>query len=253
MRWLTEALPAAAAVAVGTTHVLSLGPLDLFVAWLARQDPQASLRQVIAFSSTSVATKIASTAVQERLLARRLSDSEATLQRECTRLGVDWTLLRPTLIYGGKDDLVARIGRFAARWHVHPHPVDALGRALRQPVHAADLALATVNVIDNPAALNRGFDLPGGETLSLAQLIGRSARANGNPSLPIPAPLSALLGISAATGLLPASTALTSASMARIAQDQVFDPGPARLAFGFAPRPFQPGSNGPDSSDGTGL
>lgn len=240
--WLRESLPDAAAPDAGTTHVLSLGPLDLFVAWLTRQVPASGLRQVIAFGSTSAATKLDSPAADERALARRLLDAEATLARECARLGSAWTLLRPTLIYGGADDLVARIGRYSARWHVHPRPLGAFGRALRQPVHAGDLAVACIAATDNPAAFNRSFDLGGGEMLPLAQLIARSARAGGNRSLAIPAPLSGLLRVATALRRLPPSAALSPASLRRMAQDQVFDLGPARAALGFEPRGFEPGS-----------
>lgn len=241
-RWFCEALPAAAPMGAGTTHILSLGPLDLFVDWLARQSPTAALRQIIAFGSTSAATKVDSSAPDERALARRLLDAEAMLARESARLSAAWTLLRPTLIYGGSEDLVARIARFSARWHVHPHPLGALGRALRQPVHAGDLAAATFAAIDNPAACDRSFDLGGAEALSLAQLIARSARAQGNRSLALPAPLSGLLRVAGALGMLPAPAALSPASLQRMAQDQIFDIGPARAALGFDPRAFEPGS-----------
>lgn len=241
-RWLCEALPTAAALGAGSSHILSLGPLDLFVDWLARQPATAALRQIIAFGSTSAATKVDSSAPDERALARRLLDAEAALARESARLGIAWTLLRPTLVYGGSEDLVARIGRFSARWHVHPHLPGALGRALRQPVHAGDLAAATFAAIDNPTAGNRSFDLGGGEALSLAQLIARSARTHGNWSLAVPAPLSSLLRLTGALGLLPARAALSPASLQRMAQDQVFDLAPARAALGFDPRAFEPGS-----------
>lgn len=242
LRWLQEALPGAAAVDPATTHILSLGPLDLFVDWLAQQAPAGCLRQVIAFGSTSATTKSDSPAAAERALARRLIDAEETLARESGRLDIAWTLLRPTLIYGGDNDLVARIARFSARWHVHPLPLGRFGRALRQPVHADDLAVATFAAIDNPAAYGRGFDLGGAEALSLARLIARSARAQGNWSLALPAPFSGLLRVAAVLRLLPASAALSPASLQRMAQDQVFDLGPARTALGYAPRPFQPGA-----------
>ncbi len=243
LHWRMDALPQAAALAAGTTHVISLGPLDLFIEWLTRQAPESGLRQVIAFGSTSATTKIASSAADERALAQRLLAAEAALDRECARLGVARTLLRPTLIYGGSDDLVARIGQFSRRWHVHPHPVGAIGRALRQPVHVADLASAAFAAVDNPAARGLNFELAGAEALPLAQLLARSARARGNPSFPVPVPFSALLRIAALSGRVPAAAALSPASLARMAQDQVFDIAPARAVLGFAPRPFDPGSD----------
>jgi nucleoside-diphosphate-sugar epimerase len=240
VHWLSAALADAPSIFAGVTHVLSLGPCDAFVDWLARQPTSSSLRQVIAFGSTSAETKVDSASADERALAASLRDSEARLASECARLGVAWTLLRPTLIYGGADDLVARIGRLAARWHVYPRPLGAVGRALRQPVHAADLAAAVVACIDNPAAFNGRFDLAGQETLSLADLIRRSAHACCSFALPVPMPAEALLRLAGSIGVLPRSSALGAASRTRLARDQVFDTAPARAALGFAPRGFVP-------------
>jgi uncharacterized protein YbjT (DUF2867 family) len=240
IHWLQSSLVDAPSIAADTTHVLSLGPCDAFVDWLARQAPGPLLRQVIAFGSTSADTKIDSASADERALAKSLRESEARLARECARLGATWTLLRPTLIYGGADDLVARIGRMAARWHVYPRPLGAIGRALRQPVHAADLAAAVMASIDNPAAFNGRFDLAGQEVLSLAVLIRRSAQASGRMALPLPLPGGLLLRLAGSFGAFAGSARLSGAAATRLARDQVFDSGPARAALGFAPRGFAP-------------
>jgi nucleoside-diphosphate-sugar epimerase len=240
IHWLQSSLVDAPSIDADTTHVLSLGPCDAFVDWLARQSPSPSLRQVIAFGSTSADTKIDSASAEERALAASLRDSEARLAREGARLGVAWTLLRPTLIYGGTNDLVARIGRMAARWHAYPRPLGAIGRALRQPVHATDLAAAVMASIDNPAAFNGRFDLAGQETLSLAALIRRSAQASGRMALPLPLPGGLLLRLAGSLGAFAASSRISGAAATRLARDQVFDNGPARAALGFAPRSFVP-------------
>ena len=39
--------------------------------------------------------------VAERELARRLTLAENEVIEKCRRLGIQWTILRPTLIYGG--------------------------------------------------------------------------------------------------------------------------------------------------------
>ena len=238
--WLQSSLANAPAIGTGVTHVLSLGPCDAFIDWLARQAPSPSLRQVIAFGSTSADTKIDSASTEERALAQNLRESEARLANECARLGAAWTLLRPTLIYGGVNDLVARLGRMAARWHVYPRPLGAIGKALRQPVHAADLASAVMASIDNPAAFNRRFDLAGHEMLSLAALIRRSAQAGGRLALPLPLPGGLLLRLAEWVGAFASSSRLSGAAATRLARDQVFDYAPAVRALGYAPRDFAP-------------
>lgn len=240
VRWHRESLPGAAPPDPATTHLICLGPLDLFATWLSWQHPGTTLRQVIAFGSTSVRTKRASAAAGERALAQRLRDAEATLAAECARLRVRWTLLRPTLVHGGDQDLVARIGAIAARWRVYPRPLGRVGRALRQPVHVDDLAQAVLAALDNPAACDRAFDLGGAEVLSLARLCRRAALANTRCAMPLPLPMAWLLRIAATLGLLPASAALSPDSLQRMLQDQTCDNQPARDALGYAPRSFQP-------------
>lgn len=222
------------------THILSLGPCDAFVAWLAQQSPTAALRQVIAFGSTSAQTKLDSSSAPERDLAQRLLASEATLARECARLGVRWTLLRPTLIYGGDHDLIARIGTFAARWHVYPRLLGSAGRGRRQPVHADDLAGAVIAAIDCESAFDQRIDLPGGEELSLAQLIARAAHARTGLVLPVPIPFTLATRLAAKWRWIGRSSGLSRDAGARISRDQVFELGPAAQALGFAPRSFEP-------------
>jgi len=241
LRWRRECLPDAAPPDPATTHVLSLGPLDLFTGWLCRLSPGGALRQVVALGSTSVRTKQASAAIGERELARRLLDAEARLAHECARLGARWTLLRPTLIYGGEHGLVARIGAVAARWHVYPRPLGRIGRALRQPVHVQDLARVVYAALDNAGALDRAFELGGGEVLALAALCRRAAVAGTRVALPLPLPTGWLLHIADTLRLLPASAAMSRDSLARMAQDQLCDNTPAAAALRHAPRGFDPG------------
>ncbi|MEZ5468195.1 MAG: hypothetical protein R3F18_11170 [Lysobacterales bacterium] len=131
------------------------------------------------------------------------------------------------LIYGGDDDLIARIGAFAARWHLHPQLTGAAGRARRQPVHADDLASAVIAAIDCEAAFDQRIDLPGGEELSLAQLTARAARARTGLTLPIPIPSRS------APDWRPNYldrwlSGLSVEAAARISRDQVFDPARQR-------------------------
>ncbi len=55
--------------------------------------------------------------------------------------GVEWVILRPTLIYGhGRDKNITEIARFIRRFGFFP----LLGKAngLRQPIHVEDVAEA---------------------------------------------------------------------------------------------------------------
>jgi nucleoside-diphosphate-sugar epimerase len=131
-----------------------------------------ALKRVVVFSSTSVITKLDSEVVAERELLRSLAEAERKIVAACTQGNVDWTILRPTLIYGeGRDVNITPLSRLIRRFGFMPVVGGAPG--LRQPVHAEDLAIAAIAAAASAAAANKFYSLPGGETLPYREMIGR--------------------------------------------------------------------------------
>jgi nucleoside-diphosphate-sugar epimerase len=195
------------------------------------------LRRLVAFSSTSRFTKSRSACRRERDLARRLAEGEEGVKSTARARGIAWTILRPTLIYGGGRDrnvsAIAGVVRFLGFV-----PVAGAAVGARQPVHADDLARAVLAVLENAATFGKSYDLPGGETLTYAEMVGRVARAIGrNPRLVClpPAALRAAIGIAR---LLPGLGYLSPRMADRMNEDLRFDAGPACRDFGYAPRGF---------------
>jgi len=191
---------------------------------------------VVAFSSTSAATKADSADPAEQALAQRLHDSEQRVLAFCAQHQIPCTLLRPTLIYGsGRDRNISAIAGVIKRFGFFP--IASPGTGLRQPVHADDLAAAAVACIDNPRAAGHTFELPGGETLSYRDMVARVFTALGKrpriPTLPLP-----LLrtGLKLASRLLPGH--YSPALFERMNQDLAFDLTPAAEALDYRPRDF---------------
>jgi nucleoside-diphosphate-sugar epimerase len=232
------AAPADPAVTVmrPAAALVHAAPIWLLPAWLPTL-ADLGVRRVVAFSSTSRFTKEHSSSAAERALARRLADAEAAVEATAGALGMRWTLLRPSLIYGGgRDRNVSEIARFVARWGFFP--VAGEGRGRRQPVHAADLAAAAASVLDTPATFDRAYDVPGGETLTYAEMVTRIARGLGRTPRLLHLPLPLLRAAAGAARLLPRWRHVTSGMADRMNEDLVFDPAPARHDFGYDPRPF---------------
>jgi len=217
--------------------VFSCGPLDHFARWYAASDIAAA--RVVAFGSTSVEVKEASSEPAERDVARRLREAEATLFAAARDRGVAATVLRPTLVYGaGRDATLTAIARLAARTGVFVLPAGADG--LRQPVHVQDLAEAALQVLRHPATAGRAYALGGGERLGYADMVRRVlVSLQPRPRLlRVPAPLfRAALALAHAAGRL---HGMNAAALARMREPLVFDIGPAQRDFGYAPRPFRP-------------
>jgi nucleoside-diphosphate-sugar epimerase len=215
---------------------LSLSPIWLLAAALPAL-AAAGVKRIVAFSSTSRATKAHSPIPEERAMAARLAASEDQTSGFCEANGIDWTILRPTLIYSeGEDANVSRLASLIRRFRVLP--LSGFGGGLRQPVHAADLAQAALAVIDRGPTFNRTYDLPGGETLTYRVMAERVFEGLGRAPyiVTVPPPLWRF-GLKLMGSRLPAATA---AMGARMGEDLAFDPAPARRDFNWSPRPFRP-------------
>jgi len=195
-------------------------------------------RRVVALSSTSLFAKKDSSDQGEQELVRGLHAGEQALRTWAEAKGVEWVILRPTLIYGyGRDKNVTEIIRFVRRWGFFP----LLGRAdgLRQPVHAEDVAIACVSALTVPAAGNRTYNLSGGETLPYREMVCRVFVALGKPPHLLTIPRWLFRLAVAALRLLPRYRNWTAEMAERMNRDLVFDHGDAARDLGFAPRAFQ--------------
>jgi nucleoside-diphosphate-sugar epimerase len=147
-----------------------------------------SLRRAVVFSSTSVITKLDSEVAAEREKLKDLADAEQRIAAACERNNVAWTILRPTLIYAeGRDTNITPLSRLIRRFGFMPLVGGAAG--LRQPVHAEDLAIGAIAAGLSPAAANKFYSLPGGETLSYREMIGRIFDGLRKPRRLVPIPV----------------------------------------------------------------
>jgi len=212
-------------------------PIWLLPPWLPRA-AEAGVRRLVAVSSTSRFTKQASGSPKERETARRLAEAEAAVEEACRERGIRWTILRPTLVYGGgRDRNVSDVARFLTRFGFFP--IAGRGAGRRQPVHGADLAKAVLDVLDNPATFDRAYDTPGGETLPYAEMVSRIARGIGRTPRLVHLPLPLVRGALAAASFVPGLGHVTPDMADRMDEDLVFDLAPARRDFGYDPRPFR--------------
>ncbi len=195
-------------------------------------------RRIIAVSSTSRFTKAESPIESERLVAAQLAEGEQALAQWASACGVEFLILRPTIIYGrGRDLDLSLIARFIARFGFFPVAGAATGQ--RQPLHAQDLAIACIQALETHLT-GKTYEVSGGETLSYYEMVGRIFDALGKRRLIVPLPMSVFSAAISCARLLPAFNNLTPAMAWRMNEDLVFDHSPAVQDFGFTPRPFRP-------------
>ena len=199
-------------------------------------------RRIVAVSSTSIFTKSRSGSAEEKSTVLKLSSAETRLEQWSANTGVEWIVLRPTLIYGrGMDKNISEIVRLIRRLGFFP----LLGRGdgLRQPVHADDVAMACLSALEKTDIVNRAYNISGGETLSYLEMINRLFTALGCRPRMIHVPLGFFRLAVAMLRLFPRYRHLTSQMAERMNTDLVFDHTDAARDLNFHPRKFQLSSN----------
>jgi nucleoside-diphosphate-sugar epimerase len=191
---------------------------------------EAGMKRAIFVSTTSIYTRLSTSSKPVRMAAE-----EAIMASL-----LDWTIIRPTMIYGMPGDRnMARLLRGLRRLPLVPLPGG--GSGLQQPVHVDDLAAAIVSALDRPGSINNAYDLAGPEPMSLRAVIKEAAAAMGRRPRLVPVPLApVVLGVKLYE-VLARSPRLKSEQLARIAEDKVVDIAAARADLGFTPRSFAEG------------
>jgi nucleoside-diphosphate-sugar epimerase len=190
----------------------------------------AGTRRAVFVSTTAIFTALASRSQAVRL------DAEAAIRASA----LDWTVLRPTMIYGTPGDRnLARLLRLLRRLPVVPIPGG--GRRLQQPVHVDDVASVIVTALERPESIGRAYDIAGPEPLTFRQIVEQAAAAVGTRPRLVPVPLGpaiAALRLYASVGGRPR---LKAEQLQRLAEDKRFDISAAEADLDYRPRPFRVG------------
>jgi len=217
-------------------HVFHLAPLGLLPP-LIPELAERGTERLVAFGSTSRFTKLDSTSRKERQMASRLAWAEEAMATGCAVAGIDWTLFRPTLIYGGGlDRNVSAIARFIHRFGFFP--IVGRGQGSRQPVHADDLAAACLLALETGSTQGRAYNLTGGSTLSYADMVRSIFRGLDRRERVLRVPLPLLRVFLRCLAVVPGYSYLTADMADRMNRDLCFDAGEAIRDFGYSPRAF---------------
>ena len=191
---------------------------------------QAGIRRAIFVSSTAVTTTLAAPTKRVRLAAE-----------QCIRdSGLDWTILRPTMIYGAPGDRnLSRLLALLARAPMLPVPGG--GRHLQQPVQVADVADAVLAAAERPGTAGSCYDVAGPEPLTFAELLRVSARAVASRTRFVPVPLTPLVAMARGYEQLSHHPKIRAEQLRRLAEDKAFVIEDAERDLGYAPHPFPAG------------
>ncbi|MGD0242899.1 MAG: NAD(P)H-binding protein [Streptosporangiaceae bacterium] len=196
---------------------------------------ETGFRRAVFVSTTAVTTALHPPAKQVRLAA----------EEQIRRSGLDWTILRPTMIYGDAGDRnLSRLLRLLARTPVLPVP--GTSSCLHQPVHAADVAGAVLAAVQrlaaqDPAVAGGLYSVAGPEPIPFGELLRTCARAVGRRTRLLPVPLAPLVPLARGYERLSRHPRLRAEQLLRLGEDKAFAIDDTIRDLGYAPRPFADG------------
>lgn len=117
----------------------------------------------------------------------RFLRSKGRAQEYVASSGLQWTALRPSVIFGTQDEFFNSIARMV-RLTPLVFPNIGGGTAQFQPVSVHDVAEATVRCVDNDDTIGKAFPLGGPEVLTLKEIEQRILKAMGTNRILIPGP-----------------------------------------------------------------
>jgi uncharacterized protein YbjT (DUF2867 family) len=193
---------------------------------------RAGVARLISLSSTRRFTKFPDPTA-ERVIAG---------ERAVMGSGLDYTILRAAMIYGGgRDNNIARIVQWLGKhsWM----PLVRGGFNLVQPIYTDDLADAVVRAVARPLyTRNKALTLAGPEAITWKEMVELIAHEMNRKFTWVPVPYSLALAGAAIAELKPGRPIATRAMIRRLLEDKAFDIAEAREALGdWSPRPFREG------------
>lgn len=116
----------------------------------------------------------------------RYFETKARAEEIVKASGLDWTIFRPSLIFGRGDEFFGLVLKGLVSAPLIPQIGD--GRFPIRPIYVGDVAGAFEQALSRPATIGRSFDLVGPTEYSFRELLllVREALGSRNPILPVP-------------------------------------------------------------------
>lgn len=151
---------------------------------------------------------------------------------------LDWTILRPSLLFGPGDgffNIVAGLVRMSPG--VVPVPGD--GRSRFQPIHVGDVARVVAASLASPATIGRTYDLGGPRYWTYREITQEVLRAMGARRIIVPMPVPLISLVARVSELLRLPFPVATDQLRQLKLDNIGPLDTIPAAFGFEARPME--------------
>ncbi|PIU29136.1 MAG: hypothetical protein COT09_02380 [Candidatus Hydromicrobium americanum] len=188
------------------------------------------LKRVVFISSTTVLIPL------ESMVKKQKIDSESLIKNS----GLDYTILRPSMIYGSKNDInFSKMIRFIKRKGFFI--TFGSGNNLIQPIYIEDVANSIVSVLNNKKTYRKTYNIAGKDSLKYNEMLDivRNKLKKKFKVIKIPIKLGILL--ISIYSKISKSPSLTPDQIERMEIDKAYSYQKAREDFNFSPTSFEDG------------
>jgi NADH dehydrogenase len=165
--------------------------------------------------------------------------SKWTAEERVREADLDWTIFRPSLIFGPGDGFVTMLADMIRRFPAVPVIGD--GQYTFSPVAVSDVAAGFVAALTTPAAIGQSYACGGPETLTYDAILDHIGSALGKKHVTkIHYPLFMMKPLVAMLEKIPAFP-ITTSQLTMLLEGNSCDPAPFAAAFSLTPTPFTSG------------
>lgn len=190
----------------------------------------AGVRRAIFVGTTAIFTQLDASSKSIRLAAERVIQTS----------GLNYTILRPTMIYGNsRDRNMTRLLRLLRITPVLPILGD--GESLQQPIFVDDVAQALYLVLQNDATIGKSYNIAGKDPLTYNQVVEAAASALGKRVWKLHLPHMPFVRLLRLTERMKIRLPIKAEQILRLNENKNFSYEEAQKDFGFNPRSFEEG------------
>lgn len=190
----------------------------------------AGIKRAIFISTTAIFTKLNAKSKTVRMAAELAIESS----------GLDYTILRPTMIYGSpRDRNMWRLIRFIKSSPVIP--VFGDGKYLQQPIFVDDVAQAVVSCLSNENTFGKSYNIAGKYPLTYNAVIDTIADKLNKRVWKIHVPSKPVVAMLNLFEKIRLPFPIKAEQVLRLNEDKAFSYEEASRDFGFSSRSFEEG------------
>jgi nucleoside-diphosphate-sugar epimerase len=197
---------------------------------IIRAAKDAGIKRAVFISTTAIFTQLKASSKKVRVAAELAIETS----------GLDYTILRPTMIYGtSRDRNMWRLIKFMRLSPIVPIFGD--GKYLQQPIYVDDVAAAILGCLKADVTIGKSYNIAGKRALTYNEVIDTIAKAMNKRVWKLHIPSKPVVGLLKLFEKIHIPFPIKAEQVLRLNENKDFSYAEAGRDFGFSPLSFEEG------------